>query len=382
MVATTRRDDVLLVRRLPARGFSKQLLEAGFALPEFMLLDQRAKLADRKLSHFSPWAWTPENCRLVEPLAAHQGPPAWNEQQRELFRKSWATERLQRWLDQDTPEGFVQADCVGLPVRCLAEVEPALRALASRGFTVALVKHDLAAAGRGQRRLDCKQPLSRQDRRWLERMFALGTAGLPAGVVEPELERVLDVSLLWHLPVGAQRPNFLGWTRAQVTADRRYAGTYLGNALADCDAALRRWVLEERCGRIRAAAAWLEPRLTAELVARNFSGYFGVDAMVVQRADESLALKPLGELNPRMTMGHVALELEQRLAPGVHGAFRIFTAAQWQRVEAPLASVALETGRGGQWKSGVIQLSEVDAQTKLVPVVLVGPEALRAADLQ
>ncbi len=45
--------------------------------------------------------------------------------------------------------------------------------------------------------------------------------------------------------------------------------------------------------------------------------------MVYRRRDGTLALRHIVELNVRMTMGRVALELQRKLAPSGWGSFRI-----------------------------------------------------------
>ena len=55
----------------------------------------------------------------------------------------------------------------------------------------------------------------------------------------------------------------------------------------------------------------------------GYIGPVGVDAMVYRQADGSLALRHVVELNVRMTMGRVALELQAKLAPGGWGNFRV-----------------------------------------------------------
>jgi hypothetical protein len=83
-----------------------------------------------------------------------------------------------------------------------------------------------------------------------------------------------------------------------------------------------------------------------------------------------------------MTMGHVVLNLEKRLAPGAEAEFRIFTKAQWDDLHTELARIAFTKSNDGRWKSGVVWLSEVDDSTKLVPALLVGDDALAIARIE
>ena len=387
MVAMAKQDDVVLVRRVPSREIRKQMLEIGIDLPQFVLLNEREKLAQRKLNELSPWAWSPKNHTVAQPLTAstfHSVVP-WQASLEDLYRKSWDAARLGEWLNQsNVPNWFASVDCVGIPVNSASDMSSALNDLSDRGYPTAIFKLDLASSGRGQRRIDCGGNLSSEGEAWLNSMFATGAlkadSGLqitprPVGIVEPELDRLTDLSFLWNLRRDSQVPDFLGWTRPMITAGRRYVGTRLGNSLGDCDERIKRFLLAERCAVIQTLVEWLEARVVPELNRRNFVGYFGVDTMVFQDESGELKIKPLVELNPRMTMGHVALNLEKRIAPGVDAEFRILTKAQWDLSHKQLAGIPLNKLKDGRWKSGVIWLGEVDENTKLIPALLIGPEA-------
>lgn len=372
MLAMAKQDDVLLVHRKPSREFCKQLLDVGFDLPEFLAFDEREILAERKLHAFSPWAWTPRALKVAEPLngAAHECAPAWQPESSELFRKTWAAERLGTWLGDEPFDCSTSSDCVGIAVHTLADVQQALVEFERRGYETALYKQDLSASGRGQRRLSCRDPLDETDLAWLHAMLGQG------GIVEPELARVLDLSCLWHMPRDGRAPRYLGWTRQLVTGGRRFAGTRLGNALRDCESEIKEFLLADRCRRVTQLVEWLESRLAGELLARHFTGYFGVDALVCRDADGRLRIKPLVELNPRMTMGHVALNLEKRLAPGVDGEFRILTIAEWETLCEQVAEIPRKQSRDGHLQSGILPLSELEECSKLVPILAVGEQAM------
>jgi uncharacterized ferritin-like protein (DUF455 family) len=390
MVPMAKQDDIVLVRRMPSRGLCKQLIDVGFDLPQFIPLDERTKLDARKLNGFSPWAWTPKNYDVAHPLieSTHYAPSPWSEESCALFRKSWGANRLRKWLAEsdrlgERPDWFASEDCAGITVNTASEIPTALAKLAEQGYATAIFKQDLGASGRGQRRLGCSGSLIAEDEKWLRSKFAslsdandAASARQPAGVIEPELDRLIDLSFLWLMPRDARSPTFLGWTRPLVTVGRRYCGTRLGSSLSDCDTRLKRFMLADRAARLQTVTDWLEPRITAELNARNFSGYFGVDAIVYQDVSGDLKIKPLVELNPRMTMGHVALRLGKRLAPGTDAEFRILTKSEWDEAQEELASIPLTQTRDGRWKSGVIWLGEVGDDTKLIPVLLIGSLAI------
>eukprot|EP01046_Picozoa_sp_COSAG06_P095874 COSAG06_NODE_41981_length_386_cov_0.445993_1_plen_88_part_10 len=76
-------------------------------------------------------------------------------------------------------------------------------------------------------------------------------------------------------------------------------------------------------------------------------------------------------------MGHIALSLEKRLAPGVTAEFRIFTIEEWKAVSESLERVqyqasAIAGKRQVRWQACVIRLGEPSSKMKYVPALLVG----------
>jgi hypothetical protein len=375
MLPLCKPDDILLVRNMPSQQLRKHWIDAGFSLPEFRSYDDMDELVVRRLHDFAPWAWTPKSQQLIEPLikTTRHSPPSCNEQQPDLYRKSWSVNRLRHWLNDERsnescdPDWFADVATAGHAASCIADVTELVRGISRAGFATALIKQDLGTSGRGQRRIDCNQPLTTGDRQWIESALEAGPC-----VVEPELDRVLDLSFLWRLERDKAEVDFLGWTRPIVTRGRRYAGARLGDLFGNCDPDVRKFLLAGRCERLKSVASWLQDRLVSDLQKVGFEGPFGIDAMVYRDSEDQLRIKPMVELNPRMTMGHVALALGKRIAPGVDGEFRIFSRDQWQEFSDREEPSCVELNQSGQWKSGVIQLSEFSRASKFVPVVLVG----------
>ena len=420
MVPVARQDDIVLVREIPSRDLRKQLIDVGFDLPEFVTLDSRLTLAHRKLREFSPWAWTPNNHRIAEPLvqSVFRPPPEWSNKKTVLFRKSWSANCLGRWLSQNgqnefketpVPDWFSKSDCVAIELFEQADVQEALDEIRSRGFEKAVFKLDLGASGRGQRRFVTGRKLDESDEAWLRSVFKVSKiVGFAApedsvqravAVLEPELERVVDLSFLWDVRFENSKfaealdpcdrtsedlgmnslSKCLGWTRSLVTVGRKYVGTRLSKPFFDCTPEVRQFLLADRGEKLSAIVNWLEPRLAAEFSSRNFAGCFGVDVFLYRGVGGELLVKPLVELNPRMTMGHVALAMQKKVAPGVVAEFRILTESEWSQLPDSIKRAPLTTLQDGRWLSGIVRLSEINEQTKLVPVVLIGRDCLETA---
>ena len=248
-----------------------------------------------------------------------------------------------------------------------------LKKFASLGYEHALFKQDLATSGRGQRRFRCTSELSSEDTAWT-------TAALryeSRCVIEPELDRLVDLSFLWKSPGDEDSPpDFLAWSRPLVTAGRRYAGTRLHRPFDDCISELKRFLLVDDCARLHYAREWLEKTAAPELRQRGFEGPFGVDAFVYRDFSGQLKLKPIVELNPRTTMGHIAMSVRKHLASVVPAEFRIFSRGEWNQLLST-TEPRLEMNPDGRWSAGIIPFTEWNAKTKLVAAAVVGEDALR-----
>ena len=269
-------DDVVVAPEVPSPTFLAGLASLGFTLPE--IVPDVAALAGRRLGTLRPWGWSPEVARQLAPLGA----PPWDPARRALSEKSWAVERLRERPDLCDPA------VVGTVCRSWEEV-----CAVAPGPTV--VKAPLGTAGRGMRRWE--PGIEPWVRAILEEQGAV--------VVEPWLDRVLDLSL--QFDVDGDRARSGPWGRF-LTDDRgAWRGAVLGDSLADQPAAIRR-LLAKRGGDLAAIAQHLAPAMAA----LGFRGPAGIDALVY-RVGDRLALKPLVELNPRLTMGRVALALDRRV---------------------------------------------------------------------
>lgn len=315
-LAWCRRDDVLLLRRPPALGHLARLREAGLELPEIVPLESLDELRRRKLGGLAPWAWSPDAEALFAGIEVADNsvfpnrgalPPG-------CFSKELGL-RLEAALGLE-PGGRLFGDAAA--AAAAAEVE----ALLARGEVV--VKGVHSCAGRARRIIDARDT---RWRGWLDR--ALGEHG--AVVVEPRLSVVADFSALYELD-GAGEGRLVGMSVMENDRAGRYRGTRVGRKwgnLLDPGVSAQLFAGED-------VMDWYGTRVPAALVGLlpGYRGPLGVDAMVHRRDDGGLALRVVVEVNVRMTMGRVALEIDRRLG-GRGGRLRV------QRAGEPVAGLPL-----------------------------------------
>jgi hypothetical protein len=178
-----------------------------------------------------------------------------------------------------------------------------------------LVKAAFSHAGRGHRRVNRATP-AEPLRNWLRNTIAAHGCV----TVERWCERVLDFSALYEIDA-AGRAALVGLT----CMDNDAAGRFLGTRVAPKWASLLDPELAAFLHREARVMEWYQERIPAVLgeLLPGYVGPLGVDAMVHRRPDGALALKPVVELNVRMTMGRVALELMAKSGGGRGGRLRI-----------------------------------------------------------
>lgn len=329
MLGWCRRDDILLMRKPPGLDHLARLKQAGFQLPEIM---EPGRLDGRKLGGMRPWAWSPDISRQWQGHASQVSPNVpwqWREPLSPVHLSKEIGVRLMELLDwEDRPLLCRKLDAA------LAAVSDLLQGGA------ALLKGVHACAGRDQLRV---HGMDRAVAEWLVRAIAKHGAV----VVERLRCRVLDFSLLYEKRGDEVEP--VGMT-VMENDDR---GRYVGTRVAPKWGSLLEAEVAEFLYRDAQLMDWFDRRLPAALaeLLPDYHGPLGVDAMVHRQADGSLAWLPVVELNVRMTMGRVALELLAKSRPGAGGALRILRKSRLNRT-------AIDALQGGTLQGGRILLND------------------------
>lgn len=355
-------DDAVLVSRPPSLAHLQRLQAAGITLPEFVVFEgddlSAHPLRQRTLGSLQPWGWSPAVARVLAPLGA-----SWDPAHARRAGKSLGTAALRAVLAEGQEDWVAEDWTVGTPCHTLAEVDAAVAALRAAGVADVVLKAEWGAAGRGAIRMLGGVARTGGQQRWLGRTLARQGAV----VVEPWLDRVLDLSLHYDRREDGTMKS-VGAIRFLTDGRGQYRGHWLGRMADGLDRETisllyggggrqQRWRrLTERVG--EAVGAALE----------GYVGPVGVDALVYRCArDGRLRIKPVVEINPRWSMGRVALALQRHVQPGTPGWFVLLRAQEAAGLEAPL-----EKGRGGRWCGGALRLTEGDA---VVAAVVLGEAA-------
>jgi uncharacterized ferritin-like protein (DUF455 family) len=262
------KEDVVLAPR-PGLKTLQRLYRAGFEVPQFAAdLDA---LGARTPGELRPWAKT---------------------EYPELYDKTWAF--AQRHAFSNTAQAPILAPEAGGICRSLEQVGSWI----STGGTW-LAKAPFSTSG--QHRVRVQAPLDPRHQRWIERQLLKGPV-----LIEPWYDKVLDLSV--QVQVEADRVRVLGFNRFLTAGSGVYRGAIIGKWSRSVSPELARALhMAQLPAQLEAAGHWVGER--ARIM--GYTGPLGVDAMVV-RISGSLRLVPILEVNPRYTMGRIAMALQRR----------------------------------------------------------------------
>ncbi|MGC4015012.1 MAG: DUF455 family protein [Luteolibacter sp.] len=309
-LAWCRKDDIAVMRRPPGAEHLANLKAAGLEIPEIISQAELGTLKDRKLGGLRPWAWSPDAAELFKGLASNIAsgiPYPWREPLPSICFSKELGVRLEERLD-------IPEEKRGRLVNDPASAEIAVLAIHAAGHA-ALLKAAYSCAGRGHFRIDPGK-LDDSARAWIRQALEKHRAI----VIETWLQRVLDFSAIYEIePEG--RVRLTGMTVMENDSAGRFTGTRVA----------WKWgsMLDPECAAFFFGPAkgmeWYETRIPEILpdLLPGYRGPVGIDSMIHRLPDGSLALRPVVEVNVRMTMGRVALELQKRPAFRGNGRFRI-----------------------------------------------------------
>lgn len=355
-----RKDDVLLMRRLPSQAHLAKLRRCGLTLPELEALDATGKpdsgalLLHRKINRFQPWAIAPDLAQVFRDLApgtVTTGPAPtapWSEKTRALFSKVSQVTALGRWMGPS------------YPCHNPAELAAATTALRKLGYREGILKRAFSTAGSGMVRLALSENEPSPARPLSDKVLAEG--GI---LLEPAHERVLDFSVQYHIEDGTAR--FIGFVEQIISKGGGYRGSL--SQIKFCKGlapGIARFLMDEVFP-LYAADGPLAADLGRWAAEHGYEGPLGIDAYVHRDPSGALALRPFCEINPRHTMGRVTLELRRQIAPGCHLRFELIKAADASdHDDAPLLD------EKGRWCGGSLLLTERGPETYFVARATIG----------
>lgn len=341
------KEDVVVAPRPPLRTL-KALHQTGFAIPQFVTdLDD---LGGRKRGEPKPWGWSP--------TAAQELGSTWNPDWRRLYDKTWAIEQRSQFAAQHASSPLLDAkDAVH------HDLPTVLAHLEKPGPWV--IKTPFSTSGFGRTRVAGRPDKSRLG--WIKKQLEDGPV-----IVERWVDRLLDFSV--QVDVGSSI-QIAGITRFWTNTSGNYLGAIAGKWNTGLSPAWLRLLHESQMPQLMKKAALQIGEAAAAL---GFKGPLGIDCLVAQ-TPEGPRLQPILEVNPRTTMGRIALALSDRCAGPAAWMMLSSRACReagydsFLDLESALVAEPMEQGPGGL-RSGALLTSSPDA-SRMVSLLVVDRSA-------
>jgi hypothetical protein len=356
------RDDCVVCPRTVTPEFRAYLYRAGVRLPEVVVARRlgEAQTGHQLVEELVVWSASPAVPPQVADWRFRGAAPRWKQSWRRFFSKSWSASRFREWLRSTRdPRLCAEAD-VGRVCTSLEQVAERVRS------RPCLIKSPFSTAGRRRRRA-LNGALDPATAAWVR--DELGRSG--ELLVEPCLERVVDLSLQFR--IGDAGVEFAGISRFWTSPGGRYRGAWVGRWDRSLSPDFRRLFMSQIGGRslvLRLQEAGLF--LCREMAEDGYRGPVGVDAMLYRGTGE-LLLKPVVELNPRHTMGLVALRLRALLLAQCCGLWALLSRqdikragfdtfidfAAWAEAELAVEFEGERVSRGVLWTTDPAQAESI-----------------------
>jgi hypothetical protein len=261
------REDVVIAER-PRLSTLRRLHRQGFEIPQFSPTIEA--LGDRVLGEQHPWG-SPDY-----PL---------------LFSKLWALQQRFDFAENQPDELLLKP----AGIRCDSFSDASQ--YVGKNF---IAKAPLSASG--QHRILLDHPGAEK---WLQQRLSLGPV-----LIEPWYTRLLDLSV--QVQVNDDGAQVLGITRFWASSTGSYRGALIGHWTRGLAPEIAR-VVHGGVGKGVVHNALMDAGLFIgeRAHAMGYRGPLGIDAMLVQ-TDEGPKLMPILEVNPRYTMGRLAIAIRKR----------------------------------------------------------------------
>lgn len=399
--------DIVLCENLPTLEYRLEMKDLGFNVPEFYQgdgdhRDQLNDLVAKKISGFEPWGWSRRSVALAKHLLATGADAA-----PRLYLPDVDVPSFENLFDKTQLPAIRKKFRASHPAHTLIQGEPwldgilcheydqmmeQLEVLSRHGVT-AVAKVPFSAAGQGLIRVRPNESVTVAQEGKFKKVFkSYGRI-----LVEPWLERLFDMSIL--IDVGSERKSpLLGVTRFLTDQRGQYFGHILGDSMYGLSAETKATLLKQIGGDEGWRRMMQDTAHEVEkwLLSNGFRGRAGIDMFWFRSPGDGgkLGFRPINEINSRTTMGHIALRLSKRIAPGVSGVWRVLNknqlhargipsflelARSWRQAFPAQFAVGPQ---GNRIEKGIFFTNDPTRATMTLGVVAVGDDAVRFLESQ
>lgn len=345
-------DDFILTETKPSHEFIQKLTEAGFVMPFFATMNEL--MTESSFNRLYPWGWSPSTHFILKSLKEKcsfefKNSPVfnWNDAHQKLFERKTSLDFLVKLLENHPLAFFIEKEKTGVILHHIEEIEMQLNQQSPL-----VLKAPLSSSGRGIQIIR-KADLNTSNRQWISGV--LNQQGYL--VAEPFLNKITDLSFQFSIN-DLGEPEYLGYSIFETNTNGQYKSSRINPLLKDF---LPVSFLDSAEKIIEITAQLLTHHLKHSIYATWHRGFLGIDVLFY-KDEQGLKLQPCIEINSRMNMGILTMQIEKHIHPEAPGKFALFYGrkseyeqyARQMNLEKPLK---LENGR---IKSGFLALTEPD----------------------
>ncbi len=305
--------DFILTDDPPSPEFINRLKNAGFKIPTFCRLIELEALPTGSFDSIIPWGWSPaahfklKNLKEKCSEEFKKSPVFnWKTEHRLLYERSTSLNFLYEILKNNPHDWIINQAMCGIKAESCNEIEDLL----SKHQAIVL-KAPLSSSGRGIQIIR-KSKLNESNKQWISGVLKQQNYL----IAESYLEKLIDLSFQFqvkdHLEV-----EYLGYSIFETSSNGQYNGTFIH---PDLNVLLPDEDFTELMEKIDATAGLLKEALQKSEYAKHYRGYLGVDALIFKNLNR-LTIQPCIEVNCRMNMGVLCLQLEKKIDKDTSGKF-------------------------------------------------------------
>ena len=360
--------DTIISENKPSTKFLNNLHSMGFEIPNFQSLSEAEVLHDNSLEEIYPWGWSPAAHFILKNLKEkcsqkfkNRPNSEWTDTHRRLYERSTALRFLQDLLQNTLTSKFVELHQTGQIVQSISDIENLLTT-----NNPLVLKAPMSSSGRGVQIIR-KSMLNNSNKQW----FAGILKQQKYLIAEPYIDKISDLSFQFRIN-SEQDIDFLGTSFFETNSNGQYQCTLLnpvfGNLFPGRD--------KELTELLEFTAHLLLIALKGTIYAQLHRGFIGIDAMIFQEND-GLKIQPCIEVNCRMNMGILALQIQQRIHPEASGKFELmYNKNRILPVFRMKTKKTKETNnpvyREGKLFEGFVLLAEANEQSKFGAYISLG----------
>jgi hypothetical protein len=358
--------DFVLTENKPSTEFMKRWSDAGFEMPEFCSLKELISETTSSLGTIFPWGWSPPAHFKLKELKEKCSLPfkespvyKWNEKHVALYERFTSLSFLKKFLDEHPFDYFIDKKLTGTKVTNIEEIESLLKTNCPL-----VLKAPLSSSGRGIQILR-KQTLNTSNIQWITGILNQQSYL----IAEPFLEKIVDLSFQFNINELGQS-EYLGYSVFETNSNGQYKSTLIhpetGNSIYS-------EIPKELDSVIEITAKLLTEALIGSVYASLHRGFLGIDAMIF-KDNEGLKMQPCIEINSRMNMGILTMQIEKKIHSESMGKYELFYGASGDfqqfaiknKHDNPLKM------RNGKLFSGFLPLVEPDGEKQFGAYIILG----------